>query len=157
MNVSMGKTKWQKFENYALLIILVLVGLGYAASKIPSLFSPDERQVAVSGYITNAQQKGISCSYSGFVFDRKSEVERTFLTCNPNSVIPGEVNSKEELFSSIGEHVITPAIEYLPKNEMGFVIAITQIDQNMVVCTNVERQEITQQWLDSYDNYCMPG
>ncbi|MGB0204978.1 MAG: hypothetical protein ACPF9K_07995 [Neptuniibacter sp.] len=155
LKLILGRTKYQKFESIVVLFIIIVALAIYGLFKFIDLSGQDTKAI-VSSYISESSGKNIDCNWSGYVEHKKTDLLQVFVNCNTRNQIPSEINSKSDLFNAIDQYVVSPAIQSLPLENNLSVVLITQIDEQTVVCTDVRKHKVTNQWLDSYENYCWP-
>jgi hypothetical protein len=157
--ITLGKSKWERFKNITVLVLMLIALAIWAISYIDGFGLNklgEESKGHIAKYIAASAEKNIDCSWAGFGKLHKTGVTQVYVLCSPKEKIPVEINSEEELHSAISEYVVSPGISRLPMDEKLSVVSIMQLDENTVTCTNIIKQKIVGQWIDSYENYCLP-
>lgn len=159
MKLTLGNTKYQKFESIVV-IAIVIIGLAvYGFFKLwdSGVISPgEETKKYVADYIKASSLQKVNCSWTGYSRHLGTGNLQVFVACAPQDKIPVEINNESDLQKAIAQYVISPAMETLPMDDNLSIVEITQINENTVICSNIIKRKIVQQWADSYDNYCMP-
>ena len=159
MKLTLGKTKWQRFESITLLVVIFLGLAGYGIFKFIAsgvTTSGEDTKKYVESYIAASLEKEIECRWAGYAQSRKTDLKQVFVQCRPLNNIPVEINNEEQLHKAIDEFVVSPAINALPLDEDLSIVTIMQIDKTTVTCNDVRKGKLISQWMDTYENYCWP-
>ena len=159
MKLTLGKTKYQKFERIAVMALIFIALAVYAFFKLVesgAVTPGEETKKYVADYIKASSLHKVTCSWSGYVKHKDTGLQQIFVACVPQEKLPAEVKSESDLHKAIDQYVISPAIDALPMDNNLSIVAITRIDQSTVICTDIIKRKIARQWADSYDNYCWP-
>ena len=140
----------KRIVTLVLIIAIILIGVGYFKFRI------DSGKQEIGKMLKESAHTGYPCEWSGFGGKISQNAKVIFIACN---VIPilntTKATEQNGLANDIHERVIKPLLNAAPTGEKPTIIAISQVKDDVVLCSEIKKQEITNFWYDSYENYCL--